>query len=164
MEENNSLDFLSFLHAKLQSQLVGPYNRVPHDLRMIREDIDKQAIKVICTTFSQQMNSADLTSDSNVLSLELLKHCFICLSQKVDARLEKPSHLAMKLEMDIPTDHHEPSNSNNYFGTLSATYHTAYFGTILSSMNALSRYSTSNHWRKGRSAHSIYRIRFSSPI
>lgn len=49
------------------------------------------------------MDSDDLTFDDIRRSLNLLKHCSVCLYQGMDARLERTPRPAMDRKMNIPT-------------------------------------------------------------
>lgn len=76
------------------------------------------------------MESANPTFNETRMFPDLLTHCAVCLSQEVDAQWEWPPPSATDLEMEILTDDHTPSNSNNNFRRSPATCHTSHFGPI----------------------------------
>lgn len=78
----------------------------------------------------QRLESADLTFNDISMSLGLMKHCSIRLSQKVDNRLKGPPRPAMGREMDIPTEENGPLNSNTNSKQSSAIYYNAHSGPL----------------------------------
>lgn len=64
------------------------------------------------------------------MSLNLLKHLFIRVSQKLAARLKRLPCPTRACKPDVPIDDHGSPNSSTNFWRLKATYHTAHFGTL----------------------------------
>lgn len=95
---------------------------------MILAEIAKQTKKLV--PLSQRMDSTDLAFDDISMLLELLKHCSICRSQKVDSRLKGLPRQATDRKMDIPTKNYGSVNSNISSGRSSATYHTSRLGQL----------------------------------
>lgn len=100
-------------------------------------DIAEGTSEPFFVLLSQQIENADLTLDDIHMSLELLKHCSVCL-KKFDARLERPFCLATVLKMDIPIGDHELIDYINGYIWLSATYHSAHFRLLPLSNTAFS--------------------------
>lgn len=128
MEEHDGFDFLPFLYGELLSQLAGSYCNVAQELWMIRGEISKIWNKLVSHSSFKRMNSADPTFDDIRISLNLLKHCFIRLSQEVGAQLEVPLRPAMTCKLNILTDHHISFDFSSINRKALATIHTAHFG------------------------------------
>lgn len=125
-KDHDGLGFLLSLSVKLLSQLAEPCVSVTQILWMIHGEIAELSKKLI--TFSHRMYSADLTFEDNRMSLDLLKHCSVQLSQEVENRLVGPLLPAMDHRMDIPTDSPGLSSSNTSFRRSFATYLSAHSG------------------------------------
>lgn len=76
------------------------------------------------------MDSADLRFNNIRVSLDLFKHCSICLSQEVHGWSEGPLRSAMDPKMDILADEHGPSSPNTNFRRTLATYHPTHSGAL----------------------------------
>lgn len=81
-------------------------------------------------SLSQLMDSAVLIFNDIQMSLNLLNHRFVCLSQEADAWLEGLHRPIINQKLDIPTDDHGPSSSNTNFRLWSATYPVAHSGPL----------------------------------
>lgn len=115
IEDDDGLYFLLSLYAKLLSQLVGVYTSVLQELWLIRGEIAKLSRKLV--SLYQRMDCANFTIEDIKMSLDLLKHRSVCISQKVDSRLEGPFRPAMDWKMDIPTYDYKPFKlSTNFNG------------------------------------------------
>lgn len=71
---------------------------------MIEREITKLTNKIV--SHSQWVQNADLTFDEIFLSLNLLKHRYVCSSLKVEAWQEGPPYLAMDRKMTILKNEH----------------------------------------------------------
>lgn len=124
MKDNGGLDILPSLYAELQSQIAGPYASVSQKLWMISGE-NTRKINYL-DTFSQRIDSANLSLNNTRMPLYLLTYPFVCIFQKMNARLIRPPCPAMYRKVDSPTDDHGPSYTNTNFRRSSATYDTGH--------------------------------------
>lgn len=124
MNDSRGLDFLRILDAEVLFHLAGPFTSVHQEHQMIPGAIDKLRIKLV--PLSQWMDNADLTSDDIRMSLCLLKHPSVCLSQGLYGQLKGPPRPAMDRKMGTSADDHGPSYSVTNSRLSSAIYQTAF--------------------------------------
>lgn len=128
---------------------------------MILEEIIKQTQTLV--TLSQRLDSADLMLGDLSVTIVLLKHRSVSISQKVGARLWGPPRLAMNRKMDVSTDDHETSSSNANFKWSSASYQTAESGPH-PFPSTLTFNHTASYWREWHSTHRSHYFKDSGPI
>lgn len=73
------------------------------------------------------MNSDVFTVENICILIDILKHCSVCHSQEVVARLTGSPRLPMKHKTDISTNHTEPAELNSSVKRCSTTYHASDF-------------------------------------
>lgn len=83
----------------------------------------------------QRSDNTDLTFEDIHMLLEQLKHRSVCLSQKVNARLEGLFCSTIDRKMAIPFDIHEPPSSNSNDGRLLGIYLTAHLEPLRKKMD-----------------------------
>lgn len=120
---------LGFQYTEPLSQLRWPYASVHQKLRMTREKISKLKTELVFP--SQHMNSAHFIFENSFMSLKLLYHCFVCLSQEVDGWLGRPLHPAMNRKVFNMNSDHGPIETNSHINRSSATFQNLHYGTIL---------------------------------
>lgn len=86
MGDYNALDFLLFINAEILSQHAGSYASLLQNIRMVREEIAKLSNEHVFPP--HWIKNDGLTFDDIRMSLELLKHRSVRLSQKTNALLE----------------------------------------------------------------------------
>lgn len=124
---------------------------------MVLGKIDKPATKLL--TITQQKDSSDVTFDDIRISLHLLKHRSVYISQEVDIWLKGPPCLAMDCKMDIRTSDNGPSDSSSNYRSSLTTYQNAHSGIYLLFKHSFFCYSIAFYRHKWCSAHFFNCIR-----
>lgn len=101
-----------------------------------------------------------LTDDDIHMPMELLSHCYVRLSQEMDAWFEGRLRPAIYSKIDTPTCDHGPTDFVLNYRRSMATYHAAHFRPLFYSKESLLCYSSTTYRYIRCSAHSFYGVWF----